>query len=450
MEFIRSRRKPILVALLSVSLLGFFCCAQASEDTAKPPPKQQSSIEERKDSVDTPWLLEALESAFKTPLLTPAPSWQALTLDSWVSQVLAIEPTIKAAKAKEAETKARQKSVKSKRVLFLFKFFNAQYLEGSAENDLKADQFQTKAIQQKAAKLATKQWFTLKKAFIATQIAYISLDEARQNALASEQQFKAGRILHGDLLQAQATLLEKAQAYQSNIIHFNTASNAMSERLQEANDIDEATKGRTLLPLLPKEIALSDSTTKTEQLKLTKAPNVTTPQLPLVTFILPEPKTLVTVPNQEDPTVIFNRRDDAQAMAYRVKAMEQMVLAASMEFNKPQLAVLEASLEQLKHRQTQQHQAIQAKVIQAKGKCTEATQSYQTAWQQWQLAQQITSEAKLLVKTGFGSQHQYQSAQRLSQQAKLKTLMSYLDWLDASHLYNFETGKHVRFEPKPQ
>jgi hypothetical protein len=107
--------------------------------------------------------------------------------------VVATEPAIKAAAAKEAETQARQKSVKGQRVLFLFKYFNAQYLEGSAENDLLADKAQVEAVARQVDWQATEQWIALKKALLALWLAYEDLDADPSNGLGQCPTVSGGR-----------------------------------------------------------------------------------------------------------------------------------------------------------------------------------------------------------------------------------------------------------------
>jgi hypothetical protein len=150
-------------------------------------------------------------------------------------------------------------------------------------------------------------------------------------------------------------------------------------------------------------------------------------------FTLPKPSDLparLTDAELALPMVLAHRAD-ALALAYRVKALNQLVKAASLDFNKPQLAVLEATYQQMLQQQAQLHQTIETALIQAQGVQREMTQQYESAWQQWQLAQQLVSETQLLASTGFGSQNELRAAERLSNQAKVQAMQHYLDWLQA-------------------
>ena len=63
---------------------------------------------------------------------------RVLSFEEVLERTVKDNPDIELAREKINETEAKQDSVESKRVLFFFKYFNSDYIEGAAESDVKA------------------------------------------------------------------------------------------------------------------------------------------------------------------------------------------------------------------------------------------------------------------------------------------------------------------------
>ena len=117
-----------------------------------------------------------------------------LSLTDYLAQVVKHDPDIQMAHAKVREARVRQQTAAKKRFLNLFNFINAETLQGSAENDVKAAEAHAEAETQTALLEAGLTSLDYAQAHINSWAQVDAVLLAQRKLVAAQLQFNAGKI----------------------------------------------------------------------------------------------------------------------------------------------------------------------------------------------------------------------------------------------------------------
>ncbi len=399
-----------------------------------------------------PAMAQAQDAAKESPPTTEATASLAMALDAMVAEAreatwqwkpdesvsIKLRPLLKKAeshhplvlhaKSRLAETEAKQDGVESKRVLFFFKYFDARYLEGSAELDVQAAQAQVRAARQQALRLTVSDYLALVKATVNSAVAHADWQYQAGLVNQAQQQFVAGDITGLQLNTVAHQLLAAKQS-------------ALAARVQQAAACRPL---RVLLQKSPKGTChITDvSIRATDVLPLTddwQALEATVARAVPTHWEFAQLNPLLPIGGELRDHV--DERPDVQALAYRVDALEKLVKASSVKMDVTQAKVLKATIDsgQLHHKQQIEKAMIQLEDALLASELSQPAVT--TAHLLWQLAARNLHQTRVSLTAGFASQLEaeaarlaYIKAQQVWVQAQATAAQTQVDVLAASGL----------------
>lgn len=344
-------------------------------------------------------------------------------------------PLVLQAKSRLAETEAKQDGVESKRVLFFFKYFDARYLEGSAELDVKAAHAQVDAARQQALRQTAGDYLALVNATEGHALAQSRWQLAISELNKARHDFDAGTITGLELNESVHDVLAKKQAMLAAQVERAHACRPLLLLLDKdpkgACRIDDVTLRSKDVPQLTDDWdALEKSMVR--QLPTHWAFQEWTPELPAESVLRKS----------------VSQRPDVQAMQFRVEALEKLAKASSVKLDKEQLLVLKASTESAQLRHAQMNNDARAQLEDALLASALNASSVETGQMLLALAAKNLHQTRVSVAAGFQSALDEQAAliayvqahqawvQTLARQAQAR-----LDVLAASGLLTYERLK---------
>lgn len=113
------------------------------------------------------------------------------------------DPDIKLAQEKAIETQLKQKDVQRKRLLFFFKYFNAEFLESAADSDVQAADAHVANVTLQGLLRTIETYYVWLWAALSVRKAALQEQTAWQTWQAQKNRFQAGQLMQPEVLQAQ-------------------------------------------------------------------------------------------------------------------------------------------------------------------------------------------------------------------------------------------------------
>lgn len=404
--FLQTQTKHPLVFSVAFSLtLSFSTClafpyqALANDTKTDLPPSQVSEIE-----AIPPSLPEKAEKERTDVFLKQIKTlkWDNdLPHDKEMSLFEALQKTskhnwnIQIAQKKIEETEAKQDGVESKRILFFFKYFDARYLEGSAESDVQAQQEHARLVQQNELKKTVTLYNKALEAALTNKVAYWQIKQALMQRTLDQHQFNTGQV----------TAFVLNSSTQALYTHYQNYLRTLSLRKQAAHALALQTTGQGKQTIVPIDLI---NTGDDEELELPS-------------FATGDALDIVKKPNSK----VWNQyallhRPDYQELFYRHESVEKLRTASKLQFDRQQTRLIKANLESLKLRLNQLEQVIKADIEQTISDLKITGQQLQIAQQQQQLAKRSLHQAKVSHKAGFSSDKDLVDAQLVSHASQLQ------------------------------
>ncbi|MDH4379628.1 MAG: hypothetical protein QE263_06965 [Vampirovibrionales bacterium] len=347
--------------------------------TLKPPTAIQTPANPT-DAVLSEWL-----SPYRTQVFVWHGADDALVgLNELITQAVQNHPLIAAARLKVIETEAKHAVVESKRVLFFFKYFDAQTMAGGADTDVEAAKTHVKAVEQTALNDTVAQALQLGEITLAHWSATHAVQRADRALAIAQQQFKTGTIVAFEL---------------------NASQHRVFAAIQQAQDAE--TLRRSLSTALTLPLGLSASTTVGLKAFHPTADGL----LDLTAWQWELPTSVALAPTPELVATALQKRPDILELAHRLESVIQLRKSSALILDRNQTKVFEAAEAGLKQSLAALKQLASLQVIEASQRLEAANQWVQLAEADKALAAKAYAQMKVSVKAGFNSDHELKDSQ---------------------------------------
>lgn len=330
----------------------------------------------------------------QAPWVFSPPGAEALSLQAAIDQTLAQHPDILAAREKISEMQAKRAMVKNKRLLFFFRYFNASFLEGSAESDTQAAREHLEAVSQKATLNSITAYYADIRAILKSYLDYQQIHQQLKATLLVQRQFEAGEHTGLAVLEEKNTLLNRRQAYARALTLRTLAQNNLSLALGAFP---------TQSHWQPADLTFQDGQFA----------------LPVYHQAFPTLATLLA-----DPA---DKRPDSRELSYRRLSIYNLLRANINQFDRNQTRLMQASLAQLDMKLARARQAAEAGVIQAVENLALANQELAMAQERLSLAQAARHQTAISRQAGFSSEKDALDVQIGFDKAQIALLNSQID-----------------------
>ena len=216
--------------------------------------------------------------------------------------------------AKIEETQAKQLSVKNKRVLLFFRYFNSQYLEGSAESDVLAAREHYRHTLNQMYEQGARAYLDAMEATLLTHLRFQQIQRADRALVAATQQFKSGDTTSFKVTQAKHNLLATYQTFLS----------AKSLLTQSSLKLGHLVGNTAATAFFPTQLVWQGGHWAIR---------------PLVLFESP--------PDTAALAAHIKTRPDLNALAYRRKSVKNLLQANTSKFDRNQQTMLKATIRQM-------------------------------------------------------------------------------------------------------
>lgn len=286
---------------------------------------------------------------------------------------------IKVAQQKIEETEAKQDGVESKRILFFFKYFDARYLEGSAESDVQAQQEHTRSVEQTVLKQTVNLYGKALEAALGNKVAFWQVKQAYMQRKLDYHQFETGKV----------TAFTLNNSTQSLYTHYQNYLHTLGLWSQAAHALALHTTGKGQQAIIPAELKGDPSQVPLLKLPLFKASNA------LV---------LVSKPDASQwKRYALTHRPDYRELFYRHESVDKLKTASKLQFDHQQTRLIEANLKSLQLRMDQLEELIEAEIENTILALQTSKQQLHIAQQQQALAKLSLHQANVSHKAGFSS-----------------------------------------------
>lgn len=322
-----------------------------------------------------------------------------LTWKKVMDQTLAHDLDVKLSQEKINETEVKREDVETKRVLFFFKYFDATFLEGSAESDVMAASAHAQSITQSSLLESLGDYFNLMRAVMAQAVSYQQIQQGTSQLKVNEYHFQSGEANRFDLSQTQAQLIQRYQEFLS-----------AEQRVKEAYLLlaDKISLPQTPLAL-PGEFQWHDEYI----------------EVPMLQFFSGTNK----VPTEAEAIqVALENRPDIKELKLRRISLENLYKVSNVKFHKSQEKILKSSVKQLDFKQKQLNIHTEALIRKALSALDTGKEKLSLAQTQVSLAKNTLSQAKKAHLAGFSSNKDVLDAQVVYAQAQMGFANSVLDY----------------------
>lgn len=304
-------------------------------------------------------------------------------------------PLVTDAHAKLAETVAKEGEVESRRLMYLFRYFDARHMENSAELDVEAARAQVTFAKEQALNAAIDYYADWVKATAASAAAFGQWQTTHAEKRYAQGQFNQGSLTGLELNQATANWLTAAsKASQANQVRRQACLPMVA--LVDNDDLDEpcSVTGVTFLEDLANEPEWHASDLQTAQEGLA---GLLPQQLPLADWLISVPGNPV--------NVALDKRQDLTALKIREQAVGRLAKASNL-FELDQKKVLKATQARIKQARKQLELAIQAEVESSLIAFEASGRQLALAEAQRQLAARSWHQARVGVAAGYLSERE--------------------------------------------
>lgn len=339
-------------------------------------------------------------------------------------------PLVLDAVAKLAETEAKEEEVTSRRLMYLFRYFDARQMENSAELDIKAAAAQLEAARQKALKQTIKHYADWVSASGGSAASYAYWQVAHAEKRYAEGQFEQGAI----------TGIELNNATSNWVVATSMADKANRQRRQaciplqallDADDIDDdCALEEVTFVVNPRDEPEWDSSDR--QAAREGLAGLLPNHVPLDGWMIGQPERPV--------TVAFEKRPDLKAITYREEAIERLVKASNI-FEMAQKKVLKAAKERVETARKQLEVQIRAEVQLAKEALQSEQQQVALATVNRQLAARSWHQARVAIVSGLLSEREGLALEAAYVKARAEELAANMELLKVKANYLFATGQ---------
>lgn len=319
--------------------------------------------------------------------------------------VLASSPQVTLHQEQQRESELKFHRVASKRLLFIFKYLNANYLEGAAFNDLQANQALAKEAEQRLVLETASTYYQWLNSYVGRLLHYQSIQQGLQQLQLNRNQFETGEATSFDVLETEHQVLDRYRRYMAEEAQASVALQGLLSQLP----LSEHPASSVYYPA-----GLS-------QVPLPKITQEGTPQQHLPKLILLAP--LDSLPdgwNEESVVQLaLTHRPSSQEATYRVESLQQLVKAASYDFDKRQGEFLKGSLKQLQLKQEIIQQSIRQEARREWQLYTSYLQQHDVAKQQLAIVQRFYQQRLASQRAGVANNNDVLQSQVLLTQAML-------------------------------
>ncbi len=315
---------------------------------------------------------------------------------------------IRISQAKIDETLAKQASIENKRLLFIFKYFNSEHFEGSAESDVKAAQQHQIVVSNKALLNASSYYFDLMRSVMASYISHQAIRQGLKQLQFNQSQFEAGETTSFELMQTKTELIQRYQDFLKASILYEDASLQVSQYL----NLDDHSL------LYPETLTYKDTKFNIERLKLFPS-KITEKQVVYLASM---------------------NRADLKEAEYRKNSIENILKANAKQFDKSSIQIVEATLEQLELKYEKVKNGIIASTISAYNHYRFSEHKIDLADQQLKLASTALRQVQISYKAGFSSNKDVLDSQVTYAQAQVNQANALIDHNLSQIQLLYETG----------
>lgn len=386
------------VVMTGLLLGGWGLWAQAQE--AETLPLTTTVAAKVSENSEQAGVLEAVRSLTWDPQV--AGETEPLSLQALVKQTETSDLEYRISLEKVYETSVKQQDVENKRILFFFKYFDAAFLEGSAESDVMASSVHAESVLQKALLENLSAYYALMRAVMHQYVVYQSIDQARQQLAINENHFHSGEATSFEVMQTKTQLVKLFQDYLSTRVTYKAASMGLSQQLN-----------RDLQPwIYPADLTFEDRSF----------------EIPLLTIFKDTPE----APDKLDAAMAvrlaLEHRPELKELRFRTMSLENLYKASSFKFDKVQERILESTLKQMVLKAEKTQRLIQMVSRKAFEEYELAQKKIQLAQQQKAIAEKALGQTLISHEAGFSSNKDVLDAQVSASQAQVNYANALIDY----------------------
>lgn len=383
------------ILLLGLAALSF----SASLGAMAKPVKLTSYQRQRMEAVQAPMVKTLLE-------LPPVSliEGQPMGLHAVMAGVQAASPQLALNQEQVAESKLKFHRVATKRLLFVFKYLNASYLEGAAFNDIKASEAQAAESENAVLYGTAATYYQWVRAYAGRLLGYESIQQGLGQLRLNQSYFDSGEGTSFDVLETEHQLLDRHRLYVEQEAQTQLLLAAMKAQLPSGHPFLAAAK------VYPEGLSLAKAVKGEARL------SVPEPQLAPLSLIpagWTEAKVLA---------LATEHRPASEEAHYRLASLQQLVKAASYDFDKRQGEFLVSTLKQAAQKQRLVEQQVQQEARAAWLQYRLLQQQKEVASQQLLLAKRFHQQRLVSQQAGFANNTDVLQSQVLLSEALLKTV----------------------------
>ncbi len=402
---------PYLAFTLALSfslLLSFPAAAQELQQLENAP---ESSLEAK--------VLKEEEDAFVQKLgnlrWKPVPdNAKSLDFKEVLKRTVKDNRDIELAREKIHETEAKQNSVESKRVLFFFKYFNSDYIEGAAESDVHAAAKHVEVEINEALMNASRHYYDLIRAEMACYLAFQDIQQGLKQLRMDQREFEAGNATSFMLMQTRTRLIHQYEDY----IKAASARSSASLKLAEFLGLNVAQI------VHPDELVYRDNTL----------------EVPVLSLITPEMLRQTDLTLERVVELAMQNRPDLKELEYKKDSVRNLIKANEANFDRSQVKIMKSTLKQVELKYDKARQVIQATAAKAFYDYQLALQKADLAHEQLDLASTALRQVKISHKAGLSSEKDVLDTQVAFAQAQVKQANALIDFNLSQVQLLYETG----------
>jgi outer membrane protein TolC len=309
---------------------------------------------------------------------------------------------------KEGELKFHR--VASKRLLFLFKYLNASYLEGAAFNDIKANEAQAQEAEQRLLLETATLYYQWLNGYVGRLLSYESIQQGLGQLRINQDEFDTGESTSFDVLETEHQVLDRYRLY---VAEEATTTLTLQSLLSGLNlPVAEADATANQHRYYPAGLTQLAMPALTHEGKVTQS-------LPKLVMLEPLQAIPATWTEKTVRALALDHRPSSQEARFRLASVQQLTKAASYDFDKRQGEFLASAVRQLQLKQHIVDQQLAQEARQAWQVYVSLVQQQEVVSQQLAVAQRFYQQRLASQRAGFANNNDVLQSQVLLTQAVL-------------------------------
>jgi len=378
-----------------------------SEPIGPTPTQNDSAVSAEASEAET--AMAQLLSKIQTLSWQPMPSdARKISLKGALEDALQKSLDIQIGEERIKETEAKENTIEGKRLLFFFKFFNFQHIEGAAESDVLAAKEALAAEEHKTLLETTEAYTNLMRAVMQHYIAYQAIQQGLKQLQLNEQQFQSGETTNIELTQTKTQLITLYQHW----LTANLVQHSASLRIQGLLGLEENR------PLYPTALVFENEA-----------------------FVLKQHDLIpITLTPEQCKILAWTYRPEIKELTFKLESLEDLVKVNFNQFDKHQVAQMKATIAQAKLSLNKAKRLLGIQAVEAQEKLQLAAIKVQLTEQQLQLAKIALHQIQISHQAGFSSNKDVLDTQVSFAQAQVNDVNARLDHRLAQVQLLYELG----------